>query len=84
MPYIGHEARGRFEQHIEALIDEVTTDGQVNFVITRIIDRVYGKGGYESLNRAIGVLECCKMEFARRRLFPYEDKKCKEHGEVYE
>jgi len=32
----------------------------------------------------IGALEACKLEFYRRAVVPYEDKKIKENGDVYE
>jgi hypothetical protein len=37
---------------------------------------------YFNYNRAIGVLECIKLEFYRRMVGPYEDIKIKEAGDV--
>lgn len=63
--------------------------GQLNFVITTIVDKyVKDIAGpfplrYVDLNEAIGALECAKLELYRRVAVPYEDKKLKENGEVY-
>lgn len=55
----------------------------MNYTITRMADELYGGGGYAIYNRLIGVIECIKQEFYRRKVSPYEDKKCKENGDVY-
>lgn len=57
-------------------------DGELNYVISTLIDELYDRN-YASLNAAIGVLECAKLELYRRILGPYEDKKIIENGDVY-
>ena len=37
---------------------------------------------YENFNAMIGALECCKQEYYRRIIAPYEDKKIEENGDV--
>jgi hypothetical protein len=37
---------------------------------------------YFNYNRAVGVLECIKLEFYRRMVGPYEDTKIRESGDV--
>jgi len=37
---------------------------------------------YFNYNRAMGVLESCKLEFYRRFVGRYEDKKIKENGDI--
>ena len=85
MPYIKESQRGRLDVLINPLINKLTTahEGEVNYTITRIIDGIYGQGGYAVFNRAMGVLECVRQEFYRRRIAPYEDQKKEENGEVY-
>lgn len=61
----------------------MNVDGPTNYVITRIVDALYGHGNYAQLARGIGLLEAVKAEFYRRRVTPYEDKKCIENGDVY-
>lgn len=72
-------------------LDRITTPtsdslpiGELNYLITRAIDRWLKDGlCYERINAAIGVLECAKLELYRRIAAPYEDKKCRENGDVY-
>ena len=61
------------------------TSGQLNYAITTTVDRFLDQEGvsYASLNAAIGVLECAKLELYRRVAAPYEDIKCAENGDVY-
>jgi len=87
MPYIKKETREFLDPEIEALITRLNNgffvDGNINYVITRIIDALYGSGGYAVYNRAMGVLDCVAKEFYRRQVAPYEDVKIKENGDVY-
>jgi hypothetical protein len=56
-------------------------DGEINYIITTILKEVYPLR-YFNLNRAIGVMESCKLEFYRRVVGPYEDVKIRENGDV--
>ena len=60
--------------------------GELNFVLARECDAYINEKGisYTTYNEVIGVLECLKLELARRFLFPYEDKKWAENGDVFE
>lgn len=84
MPYIEEEARLRFE---EAHLPIATTAGELNFVITDMVDSflIADERGpnYQRINEAIGVLECAKLELYRRIAVPYEKAKRKENGDVY-
>ena len=84
MPYIKQERRELFDPLLEPIIYQVESDGEVNYCITKIIDRVFSAKDYESFERAIGVLTCILLEYYRRRLVPFEDAKCAERGDVYE
>jgi len=81
------EARGKYENAITEIIGILKTqpvesiDGDLNYIITRILKGSYPLR-YFNLNRAVGVLECCKLEFYRRVAAPYEDTKIKENGDV--
>jgi len=87
MPYIKREERAKYDRALKELagllraqpVEQV--DGELNYVITRLLKESY-PSKYFSLNRAIGVLECCKLEFYRRVVAPYEDTKIKENGDV--
>jgi hypothetical protein len=87
MPYISRDKRTKYEKVLGELIgilkalpvEEV--DGELNYVVTRILKEVYPLRYYH-LNRAMGVLECIKQEFYRRVAAPYEDVKIRENGDV--
>ncbi len=87
MPYIKPENRAKYTKVLDELIgilkalppEEV--DGELNYVVTRILKAVYPLRYYH-INKAIGVLECIKQEFYRRVAIPYEDQKIRENGDV--
>ncbi len=87
MPYIDNAKRIKYEKGLQDLLNVLrkvpkeNVDGELNYVITRILRGLYGPGYYE-YNRAIGVLESVKQEYYRRVVSPYEDKKIKEKGDV--
>lgn len=76
--------------------DNMFRPGFMNYVITKIIKNVYGafhdqeiEEGlghqtmrYADYNEVIGMLESCKLEFYRRHVSPYEDKKIQQNGDV--
>ena len=93
MPYIIQEKR----RQVDYLIDELrfalasmeaddelnNMEGNVNYIITSLLMKVYGdkdSTSYSSINAAIGVLECAKNEFYRKVAAPYEDQKEFDNG----
>lgn len=81
MPYINEEDR-------KALLEEEgifpTKPGELNFILTKLCLEYAGDApGYETYNSIVGVLECCKLEFYRRAVAPYEDIKKETNGDVY-
>jgi hypothetical protein len=87
MPYIKMEDRPKYEKTLKELIGILKSqpvesiDGELNYIITRILKESYPLR-YFNLNRAVGVLECCKLEFYRRVAAPYEDTKIEQNGDV--
>ena len=87
VPYIKMEDRPKYEEALGDLIATLKAqpveniDGELNYIITRILKEAYPLR-YFSLNRAVGVLECCKLEFYRRVAAPYEDTKIEQNGDV--
>lgn len=79
MPYIKPLDR------ITTLTDGWTSVGELNYRITKLLNAYISARGlkYILLNDCIGVLECAKLELYRRIAAPYEDKKCRENGDVY-
>ena len=88
MPYIKKEQREKYLSPIEELVSILNSqskdslDGQVNYVITVLMKRVYKPDSYNTLNSAIGVLESIKQEFYRKVVVPYEEDKERDNGEV--
>jgi len=87
LPYIKTEKRVKYEKALHELVGILKSlppeevDGELNYVVTKILKGVYPLKYYH-LNKAIGVLECIKLEFYRRVAAPYEDVKIKESGDV--
>lgn len=61
------------------------TSGELNYMITMQVKAFLAtdKESYCMYNSAIGALECAKLELYRRLAVAYEDRKIKEHGDVY-
>jgi hypothetical protein len=87
MPYIVKDDRPQYEEALDKLIELLKAnspeviDGHLNYVVTRIIKGIYPLRYYH-INKAVGVLECIKMEFYRRVAAPYEDTKIEQNGDV--
>jgi len=92
MPYIKQEKREPFDPIIDQLIVELVNaesddelnnmEGNLNYIITRLLKRVYSSPSYSEINDAMGMLESCKLEYYRKVAAPYEDQKEFENGTV--
>lgn len=80
MPYV---EKGVRESLAEGRLP--TKPGELNYLITKLVDSFLVMSGvsYTSLNAAIGVLECAKLELYRRVAAKYEDEKMSDNGDVY-
>lgn len=90
MPYIKQSIRNKLDPFIDELIyclvgyDKYVEPGTLNYVLTRILSRTLSDHpSYGELSSIVGVLETMKLEFQRRIVSPYEDKKILENGDVY-
>ena len=85
MPYIKQLRRFQLDtMAIEDLESEIKSPGELNYVITRLIDDYHSRRrDYQSVNDIVGALEGAKLEFYRRVAAPYEDQKAMENGDVY-
>jgi hypothetical protein len=86
MPYIDPERRDYLDRYLQdpVLPAETASEGDLNYMLTRIVLAWLGSPvSYASINTAIGVLECMKLELYRRVAAPYEDDKRDLNGEVY-
>ncbi len=92
MPYIKkgkrQEILSKDGDHIR--IHEIETAGDLNFAITHLVKQfLYYKTDmleiplkYQLLNDIVGALDGAKIEFQRRVVAPYEDRKIEENGDV--
>lgn len=92
MPYLTPKNKENVEENIEEtnrtfkdMGGYLKTSGELNYVITRLIQGYFEKNGgrYQQINDIVGALEGAKAEFQRRTVAPYEDSKISENGDVY-
>jgi len=81
MPYIQESDRAVIGPPDMGGID---SPGSLNFTITKLVhEYICDKGlNYRTINEAIGILECAKLELYRMVAAKYEDKKRIENGPV--
>lgn len=81
MPYIDNDKR----MILDSGAFDPASAGELNYCFTQLIlDYMETKGkSYQTVNDIVGALEGAKLEFYRRVAVPYEDKKIKENGDVY-
>ena len=89
MPYIKKEDRYHIleKKKVESVtinIDEVKSAGDMQYAIAVIIKNFMERKGlnYQNCNDVMGALAGAQMEFYRRTVVPYEDKKIEENGDV--
>ena len=82
MPYVIPADRGPIDLFLDDIAIE--TPGELNYAITKLVHTYLTSKGtsYGVLNEIVGVLECAKQEFYRRKVVPYEDVKIRENGDV--
>ena len=78
MPYIAQGLRKTAER-------TPLNEGELNFAVTRLLLDYLDRRGlsYATLNECVGALECCKCEFVRRVVNPYEEGKRATNGDVF-
>lgn len=84
MPYIKQEDRQKSTMTTTSLPTPKTA-GELNYVFTLISKHYFQTNGanYQVINDVVGALDGAKVEFQRRIVAPYEDKKIAENGDVY-
>lgn len=90
MPYIARKDRDQYQQAISELAklvppDRMARSGHMNYIISLLIQRVYGESmRYADHNEVVGLLNCVQQEFYRRFTAPYEDEKIEQEGDLTE
>ncbi len=88
MPYIARKDRAQYQKAIAELAklvppDRMARPGHMNYVISLLIQRVYGESmRYADHNEVVGLLNCVQQEFYRRATAPYEDQKIAQEGDL--
>jgi hypothetical protein len=94
MPYITKKERKPYNESIDTIVDKLLnkfpadngrhfSEGDLNYIFSSIVWKLFDiLPSYTRGNELIGVLECVKQEFIRRKLNPYEKKKIKENGDI--
>lgn len=79
MPYITEEARRELGDR------GPKTAGELNYCLSLVIKQYIRENGlnYQNCNDVVGALDGAKVEFQRRVVAPYEDKKIRENGDIY-
>jgi len=87
LPYIKTGKRAKYDIILKELVEILRAlppeevDGELNYLVTNLLKEIYPLR-YFHINKAIGVLECIKLEYYRRVAAPYEDLKIQESGDV--
>jgi hypothetical protein len=81
MPYITQNDRIRLAEH-----PFPERPGELNYLISLLLRRYWTKSArdYRAINDIVGAIEGAKAEFQRQIVNPYEDRKIKENGGLYE
>ena len=85
MPYIKDADRTRLGMSYFLHEDCPQSAGELNYLFTMLAKQYMNKKGlsYQTINDIVGALDGAKVEFQRRVVAPYEDKKIRENGDVY-
>jgi hypothetical protein len=96
MPYITQDRRDALDPIVEQLVHKLSelqldnfdeknsTEGNVNYFVSQLLNRVYTPTSYKAINDVVGLLTCIKDEYYRKVAAPYEDQKEFDNGSVYE
>ncbi|MBU0792125.1 MAG: hypothetical protein KKC55_16885 [Gammaproteobacteria bacterium] len=90
MPYVTDKWKHKYQRclvHLASRFIEDTMGGKENtgvvvYAVYLLLKRIYGEGNFETRSNALKVLESAKLEYYRRVMVPYEDKKIIENGDV--
>jgi len=90
VPYIDPGSRRQIDPELYPLIDRLKRrtregkdrNGEVVYVLYKILVEIYGQGNFEIKSNALKALESAKLEYYRRLMVPYENQKIQENGDV--
>lgn len=95
MPYISQDKRDNLDPIIEQLrgalakieldSDSNNTEGNINYIFTKLLIDIYGdhtNTSYKNINDVMGLLSSVSHEYYRKVAAPYENQKEFENGAV--
>lgn len=84
MPYIDKERRERIQPYIKEASRNIENHGDLTYAIFLLCLQYMNNHGesYDSYSKCIASMECAKLEFYRKLVAPYEDKKIIINGGV--
>jgi len=84
MPYIKQDKRTQLDPYLAELAAKVTTEGELNYCIYKISCLLIERLGesYGNYSMCSSAMEHAKLEWYRRRVAPYEDRKIEENGDI--
>jgi hypothetical protein len=87
MPYIKIDRQCYIDKELSALIGKLQRmkpeEGDLNYVIQKLLLLTKPPKNYKDFNALVGILECAKLEFYRRMVVPYEESKFEENGDIF-
>ena len=84
MPYIPNHNREAILCYVKELLEEIDTVGGFAYALTELLRGMVGsQPDFHELSKILGVYESVKLEYYRRLMAPYEDRKCAENGDVF-
>ena len=84
MPYIKQDKRDVLDPHLVRLAENIASEGELNYCIYRLSCLLVDRMGesYDTYSLCGSAMEHAKLEWYRRRVAPYEDKKIRENGDI--
>lgn len=84
MPYIKPERRKVFDAYLEACAQEIQGEGELNYCIYKLSTLLIGRIGesYDNLSMCSSAMEHGKLEWYRKKLSPYENKKIEGNANI--
>lgn len=87
MPYLPDADRKAVTGLDTIDLQEITVPGRLNYALQQCAfaymqNRLGDLARYSTLAEVIGAFEAAKLEFYRKAIVPYEDKRCKEEGDL--
>ena len=72
------------EKISNVILDQGISNGDLNYLMTKLAHCYIRKHGesYNTLSDVIKAFECAKLEFYRRHVAPYEDRKIIQNGDI--